>query len=129
MIKLYFRDFPTLLSTLLILGFFIFFGIVTTKRTTIDNWPILVLATFFMGLLMSIMSGTKDKVGTMSALFPTNNMFFIGLSVLGVLAVIIGIITLILRKHDFYQFAFYALSSIILVKIIVVEIIRVVKIT
>jgi hypothetical protein len=48
------------------------------------------------------------------------------LSILGVLAFIVGIAAIIIRKQSVWQVEFYVLSAIILVKTVVVEVYRVI---
>lgn len=126
MLKLYFSNISSIISSVLIVVFAVLLGMATARRNSVDNWGALVLCLFFMGLMMSIVSGTKDKVGTLTALFPINNWAFIVLSILGALAFIVEIIMIFIRKQDFWQFGFYMLSVIILIKIIIVEGIRII---
>jgi len=49
------------------------------------------------------------------------------LFILGGLAIIAAIITLFIRKQDFWQISFYILSGIIIAKIIVTEVFRIVE--
>lgn len=127
MLKLYFGNSSTIISTLLIIVFGMFFGMVMAKRSTITHWGILVLLMFFLGLFMSMMSGMKDGMGTASSIIPMNHWTMTVLCVLGGLAFLIAIVTLFVRKQDFWQISFYILSSIIIVKVLLTEGIRIVN--
>jgi hypothetical protein len=125
MLKLYFSKTTDVISLVLIIGFAIFFGIVNARREGIEGWGKLVVVVFFVGLFMSIMSGMRDGMSTPSAVFPNNNWACILLSILGGLAFLFGIVSIIIRKQNFWQVSFYMLSLIIIVKTLVVEIYRI----
>lgn len=126
MIKLYFSKATDIISLLLIIGFSVFFGVVNSRREGIEGWGRLVLVVFFVGLFMSMMSGMRDGMSTPSAVFPNNSWACILLSVLGGLAFVAGIVALIIRKQNFWQVSFYVLSSIIVVKTLLVEVYRII---
>lgn len=126
MFKLYFGSIASIISTLLIIVFVIFFGMIMYRRSTIVHWGILVLIVFFLGLFMSMMSGFKDGMGTSLSLIPTNHWIMITLSILGGLAFIVGIVTVFVRRQDYWQASYYILSSIIIAKILLTEVFRVV---
>lgn len=126
MIKLYFGNVTTIISTLTIIGFAIFFGYTIARRESINNWGLLVLVLFFIGLFMSIMSGSKDGMGTSASIFAVGGPIFIMLSILGGLAFLIAIATIFIKKQDFWQVSFYAISTIIIIKTIVVEVSRII---
>lgn len=121
MLKLYFGSTNSIISTLLIVVFGIFFGIVLAKRNSITHWGLLVLILFFLGLFMSIMSGMKDGMGTPASLIPNNHWMMAALCILGGLVFLIGIITLFIRKQDFWQVSFFMISGIIIIKILLTE--------
>lgn len=123
--KLYFGSTSSLISTLLLVVFGIFFGLVLSRRSTITHWGWLVLAMFFLGLFMSMMSGMKDGMGTAASLIPNNHWSMLVLCVLGGLAFLVALITLFVRRQDFWQISFYILSGIIIVKVLITEGIRI----
>ena len=125
MIQLYFGSVPSILSTLLFLGFGVFFGVTLSKNAQIKHWGRVTLVVLLVGIVMSALSGTKDAVGTPTALFAMDSFVFIAASVLGGLAVLLGIITLFVRRQRFWQVAFYATSGIIILKTLLVEIARI----
>lgn len=123
--KLYYSTLPSIISTVLIIGFGAFFCIVNARRGNISHWGTIVLCMFLLGLLMSIMSGMKDYINTASAVIPTNSWMMKVLSILGALAFAVGIAAIILRKQTIWQVEFYVLSAIILVKTVIVEVSRI----
>ncbi len=125
--KLYFSNLSNIISTVLILGFGVFFCIVYAKRGNISHWGLLVACLFFLGLLMSIMSGMKDNISTATALIPAGSWLMTVLSVLGALGFVIAIAALIFRKQNVWQFEFYLLSAVILLKTVMVELYRILQ--
>lgn len=125
MFKLYFSSVPSIISTVLIIGFVIFASMVNVRSRSINHWGVLVICIFFLGLLMSFLSGTKDNINTASAVIPPNNWAMIILSILGGLAFIVGIATIFVRRQNFWQIGFYTLSAIIIIKIVITECYRI----
>ena len=126
MIKLYFGNVPSVLSTIMFLIFVAFF-IRTMKKTNEDRkWKKASLITVLMGTAMSALSGIKDSVAdTMAVSFEHMNFPLAILCTLGGVAVLLGIITAFCRKEMINRGIFYSLSFIILVKTVVVEILRI----
>jgi hypothetical protein len=127
MLKLYFGNVPTIISTLLAAAFAVFFALVTAHRASITNWGILTLVVFFLGLAMSILSGVKDGVGTIASIIPAKHWVMIVLSILGGLCFLSGLLAIIIRNRAFWQVSFYLLSSLIIVKVLLTESFRIVE--
>ena len=126
MYKLFFGSTSATISTILVVVFGLLFGFFLAKRSTINHWGLLVLCVFLIGLFMSIMSGMRDGIAGTSPLFPASGWISIVLSIGGALAFLIAIITLFVRKQDFWQLSFFMLSGIIIVKTIIVELSRII---
>lgn len=126
MIKLYFGSIFSVISTLLLAAFVVFFCIVTSRRAEITHWGILTLCMFFLGLFMSMMSGMKDGMGSPTSVIPVKHWVMTVLCVLGGLAFLSGLAALIIRKQAFWQLSFYLLSAIIIVKVLVTEAYRII---
>jgi hypothetical protein len=124
MIKLYFGSVASTISTILILLFGLFFGLATARRSSVTFWGILVLVMLLLGLFMSIMSGLKDGMATASQLIPKGHWSMAVLSILGGLAFLVGIAAIFVRNQAFWQVCFYVLSSIVIVKTLLTEGIR-----
>jgi cbb3-type cytochrome oxidase subunit 3 len=121
MLKLYFGNLNSILSTILILVFGVIFWQVLEKRTTITKWGLLVLVLFFLGLFMSMMSGMKDGMNTAASVIPEKHWTMAVLCILGGLAMLAGIVAIFIRRQAFWQINFYLLSAIIIVKTVVTE--------
>jgi hypothetical protein len=126
MLKLYFGSVFSAISTLLAVAFAVFFALVTARRASINHWGLMTLAMFILGLLMSMMSGMKDGMGSPASIIHTKHWVMTVLCVLGGLAFLSGLLALIIRNPSFWQVSFYLMSSIIIVKVLVTEAFRIV---
>lgn len=125
-LKLYFGSLPSLISTALIVGFAVFFGFALAGRGSIAHWGLLLLIMLVLGFAMSIVSGIKDGAGSASAVVPAKHWTMTVLSVLGVLALLTGAVSLFIRKQSFWRTGFFILASIVIAKTLLTEILRVV---
>ena len=126
MIKLYFGSVPSILSTILLLVFVVFFIITVEKPNSARKWKKAAIITVLMGTAMSALSGIKDTFGDVMAVsFEQMNPPLAVLCALGGMAVLMGIIAAFCRKEKINKWIFYALSIIIIVKTIVVEVLRI----
>lgn len=126
MLKLYFGSVFSTISTLLAVTFTVFFVLVTARRASINHWGLLTLAMFLLGLLMSMMSGMKDGMGSPASIIPNKHWVMTALCVLGGLAFLSGLLALIIRNQSFWQVSFYLLSAIIILKVLLTEAYRIV---
>ncbi|MBW4827584.1 MAG: hypothetical protein KZY61_06605 [Clostridiaceae bacterium] len=128
MIKLFFGNIPTILSTGLIVVFVIFLKDVLSKDPQITRWGTLALRMFLLGFIMSAMSGAKDYSGIVPVIkFGPGNKAFIVLSVLGGIGILFGIWAFISKNKSVHRTIFYALSVIIIIKTVIVEVMRIKK--
>ncbi len=126
MLKLYFGSVFSTISTLLAVAFAVFFTLVTARRTSITHWGLLTLAMFILGLVMSMMSGMKDGMGSPASVIPTKHWMMTALCVLGGLAFLAGLLALIIRNQNWWQVSFYLLSAIIILKVLFTEAYRII---
>ena len=126
MIKLYFGNVPSILSTILFLVFVVFF-IRTMKKTDGDRkWKKASIITVLMGTAMSALSGIKDSVAdAMAVSFEQMNPPLAILCALGGIALLIGVVAAFCKKEKINKGLFYALSMIIIVKTFIVEVLRI----
>lgn len=128
MIRLFLGNVPTIISTGLIILFVFFFKEVASRDAQITKWGSLALRMLLLGFIMSAISGVKDYSGTAPAIkFGPGNKAFIVLSVLGGIAILLGVWSFITKSQSVHRTIFYALSIIIIIKTIIVEGMRVVK--
>ncbi len=121
MLKLYFGNNLRRISTLLIFLFIALFTYVLQTQTETSRWGFPVFLMFALGLSMSIVSGLRDDMGKPESLIPVKHKVMTTLSLLGGLAFLVAILALFYRKQDFLELCFYALSAIIIVKVVVTE--------
>ena len=126
MIKLYFGNVPSILSTILFL-FFVAFFIRTMKKNDGDRkWKKAAIITVLMGTAMSALSGIKDSVAdTMAVSFEQMNTPLAILCALGGMAMIMGVVAAFCKKEKINKGLFCTLSFIIIAKTIVVEVLRI----
>ena len=126
MIKLFFGNVPSFLSTILFLVFVVFF-IKTMKKTDGEKkWKKAAIITVLMGTAMSALSGIKDSVAdTMAVSFEQMNPSLAILCALGGIALLIGVVAAFCKKEKINKGLFYTLSFIIIAKTIIVEALRI----
>ncbi|MFV0393137.1 MAG: hypothetical protein ACK5LC_01890, partial [Coprobacillaceae bacterium] len=83
MIQLYFGNMIRSISTVLIITSFTYICYIIKNHNTYNQWGKTFIILFVIGLLMSIISGTRDAIGTPNG-FPTQGALFIILGALGV---------------------------------------------
>ena len=126
MIDLYFGNIPNILSTILFLFFVVFFIKILKKPDDGKKFKKAAIITVMMGTGMSALSGIKDSVAdTMAVSFEQMNVVLAILCALGLAAVLLGIVSFFCRKEKINRVIFYSLSSIILIKTVVVEVLRI----
>ena len=115
MIKLYFGNVPNILSTLLFVFFIVFFVKMLKKPESDKKWKKAAILTVLMGTAMSALSGIKDTFAdTMAVSFEQMNINLAILCILGVIAVILGVVAAICKKERFNKVVFFILSFIII---------------
>ncbi|MBZ9609055.1 hypothetical protein G9F73_014725 [Clostridium estertheticum] len=123
MIQLYFGKIESIISSICIIAFIIYVGWIFTHRDIYNKWGKASLILLIFGTFMSAMAGTRDGIGLAGGFSP-NGILFISLCVLGGLAFLLGFISLICKfmgRTAFFKVSFYALSLIIIIKIVIVE--------
>jgi len=126
MIKLYFGNAITIISTILIVLFIGFFSFVLLKKTTITHWGWMVFIMFCLGLSMSVLSGFKDGTGSAEQVIPNGHIVMKLLMSLGILCAVVSLVSVFFRAESFRQIAFFILSGIIIGKIALTEVFRIV---
>ena len=126
MIKLYFGNVPSIISTILFLVFVVFFIRTMKKADGERKWKKASIITVLMGTAMSAFSGIKDSLSdTMAVSFEQMNPSLAILCALGGMALLIGVVAAFCKKEKINKGLFYALSMIIIVKTIIVEVLRI----
>lgn len=129
MFKLYFGSVANFISTCFLITFFIIF-IKTIKNNPADvNWKRMSITMLILGVVLSATGGIKDSMAIKPVItFGTMNILFILLCGLGIVAIILGVIGLILKRGSALQKSlFYLLSFIILTKVVILEGLRIIQ--
>lgn len=129
MFKLYFGSVANFISTCFLITFFIIL-IKTIKNNPADvNWKRMSTIMLILGIVLSATGGIKDSMAIKPAItFGTMNIPFILLCGLGIVAIILGVIGLILKRGSALQKKFfYLLSFIILTKVVILEGLRIIQ--
>lgn len=125
MFQLYFGSISRVLSSSLILSAVIFM-IYTFSQKEIP-WGRTFTVLFLLGLFLSILSGTRDGIGTDGG-FPTQGKLFVILCGLGILGFVAGIAALLSKFFNttvVFQYGSYLLMVVIVVKTFLVEAYRI----
>ncbi len=126
MIKLYFGNVPSILSTLLFLAFILFFIKTIKKDESNKKWKKAAILTVLMGTAMSMLSGIKDCFGdSMAVSFEQMNLSLAVLSAMGGMALLIGLVAVFCKKEKVNKVLFFTLCFIIIAKTFIVEILRI----
>ena len=125
MLSLYFGSASAIISTIQIIVFAVVLALAIRNNSRIQHWGRMTAFLLLFGISMSALSGMKDAVGTPEGLFPVGGFVFIAASVLGSIGVLVGLVTLFVRRQRFWQVAFYATAGIIILKVLLVEVARI----
>lgn len=123
MFDLYFSSVTHIISTCLIVCAAAIIIYVLRNLKDYNYWGRTFIILFFLGLLMSMMSGTRDAIGTEGG-FPTQGTLFIVLCGLGVLGFIIGVAALIsniFHTNVIFHYGSFILMLIVIIKTVLVE--------
>lgn len=132
--NLYFGSFVSIVSTLLVIGVFVYIGITIAKRNEVQSWGKRITILAIWGLLVCIFVATRDgyylsvQAAMDTAVFPgvftlssiQSTLCCIGGAVIGYCA----LSSIFIRKQRYWKAMFYILSAAILFKTLVIEISR-----
>lgn len=122
-LNLYFGTVSRIISTVLIIVAACLIAYVIKNHDDYQYWDRTFYILFAMGLFMSIMSGTRDAIGTPDG-FPTEGTLFIALCVLGVMGfviVFVGLLSKLGKSNMVFHYGSYILMAIIVIKTWLVE--------
>ena len=133
--KLYFGNAPSIISTLLIIGIFIYVGITIAKQKEIKSWGKRIAILALWGLLVCIFVATRDgydlsvqasmSTGVLPGLFPLNSIQSSLCCIGGAIIAFCSLSSIFVRKQGYRKVMFFILSATILLKTLVIELSRV----
>lgn len=133
---LYFGNLLSAISTLLVVGIFIYIGVTISKQQEIEKWGGKVTFLALWGLIICCFVAIRDSYH-LSVQASMNSSIAAGIftveSIQSTLCCIGGAIitfctlsSIIIRKQKYRRFMFIVLSAVVLVKTIIIEISRII---
>lgn len=134
--KLFFGDWDSFKTVLLVFLMLIFIGFNYVKRNEINHWGMRILILFVAGLYTCVYAATRDGFhltvqnvidgSTSQGLFSLGSLQSILGSILGIFIVICCIISIFINKQSTRQFLFFLISGGIMSKVILIELSRII---
>ena len=125
MIDLYFRDVVSVITITLVLAMLTFIVLsVTQQGAKIQRWGRLVALFIVVGMAVSALSATRDAYAAPGAVFAMDSMQSLMCSVAGGAIVLIGLVSLFLKKQAARKVCFHIISGLFVAQVLVVEISR-----
>lgn len=134
--KLYFSNLCSTITTLMIVALLMFIGYSIHTRESINSWGIRILALFFFGLVICCFTATRDGLdktiqsaidnSCSPGIFSLISLPTIIGAVCAVIIIIASIVALITKSQNVREILFYIISSSITVKILTIEISRII---
>jgi len=129
--NLYFGDAISIQTTVLLVVFLVFLGVMVKKRAEVRHWGRFVLSVCPVGLYICILGATRDGLhltvqqaidGSVDpGLFPLVSAQTIVGAVLGIVIVISAILCLFLKKQRAREALFFIIAGSMLLKIVMIE--------
>lgn len=116
------------LIALILIGLMIYYIIRTLKSKNV-KWRKAVIFSFFFGLFICMVVSLRDGYGfSDNPMIPMESVVSTVLSILGISNIIVAIISIFKKNDKYHKFAFIYISSVFIIKLLLVEIIRIIYI-
>ncbi|MHC1696281.1 MAG: hypothetical protein AB9835_13645 [Eubacteriales bacterium] len=126
MLKLFFCDLFSVLTTVFILGMVVFIALASMQRNKIKKWGRLILIFIHVGTAISGLSAMRDAYMTEDALFSVNSMQSTVCSIIGGLIFLTGFLSIFIRNQKYKKAGFHLVSILFIIQVITIEATRVV---
>ena len=126
MLKLFFCDLFSVLTTVFILGMVVFIALASMQRHKIKKWGRLILIFILVGTAISGLSAMRDAYMTEDALFSVNSMQSTVCSIIGGLIFLTGFVSIFIRNQKYKKVGFHLVSILFIIQVITIEATRVV---
>ena len=133
--NLYFGNLPSIISTLLVIGIFIYIGVTVAKQNGIKYWGRRIAILALWGLLICIFVATRDgyvlsvqasiDTGVLPGLFTVDSIQSTLCSLGGAVIAFCSLSSIFVKKQGYRKAMFFILAATILLKTLVIEISRV----
>jgi uncharacterized membrane protein len=124
MLKLYFGNAISIMTTVFVLALLFFVIYAFIRRGEIDKWGRYILVFILVGTAISGLSATRDAYMTANALFTPNGLQSLICAIAGGLIFLTGIVSLFVRKQAFRKIAFQLISIFFIIQVVTVEVSR-----
>lgn len=128
MLKLYFGDTMSVITTFFVLAMLAFIVTAFIKRGTITKWGRLILLFILVGTVISAFSATRDRFASDGAVFAMFGLQAAVCAVAGAMIILTGLIMAVLRKRNIRRVGFMLISALFIVQVLAVEVSRAVLI-
>lgn len=132
--NLYFGSFVSIVSTLLVIGVFVYIGITIAKRNEVQSWGKRITILAIWGLLVCIFVATRDgyhlsvqaamDTAVLPGVFTLRSIQSTLCCIGGAVIAYCALSSIFIRKQRYWKAMFYILSATILFKTLVIEISR-----
>jgi len=133
--NLYFGNLLSIISTLLVIGIFIYIGVTVEKQNEIKSWGRRIAILALWGLLICIFVATRDgyvlsvqasiDTGVLPGLFTVDSIQSTLCSLGGAVIAFCSLSSIFVKKQGYRKAMFFILAATILLKTLVIEISRV----
>ena len=133
--NLYFGNVPSIISTLLVIGVFIYIGVTVAKQNEIKFWGRRIAILALLGLLICIFVATRDgydlsvqasiDTGVLPGLFTVDSIQSTLCIIGGAVTAFCSLSSIFVKRQRYRKAVFFILSAIILFKTLVIEVSRV----
>ncbi len=125
MIGLFLGDTYSILNTIAVIGLLSFAAAKITGKFPNLSWGRAILLFIVVGLAVSFLSAMRDGYAGESALFSMTSMQSNVCSIAGGLVILIGLVSLFIRKSAFRRASFISITALFVLQVLVIEISRV----
>lgn len=121
MIRLFFGDVLSGITTVLILGLLGFLAVSVARGKHVTRWGWRIVVAVAVGTALSALSATRDAFMTENVLFEPGGLQSVLCAVAGGLIYALGIAALFIRKQGYRRVAFCLIAALLLVQMVAVE--------
>lgn len=122
MTSLFFGSWISTVNTAIVLGMLLWIAFTALRRKRIGKWGRRVAVFILVGTAVSGLSATRDLYMMPGALFAADGIQSTVCSIAGGLIFLTGLVCLILRKNQpFRQAAYFLISGLFLLQVLVIE--------
>lgn len=133
--NLYFGDAISTISTLLVIGAFIYIGLIVSMQKKIDNWGRKIAVLVLWGIVICCFVAIRDSYhlsvqasmdnNVTAGLFTLESIQSILCSIGGAIIAFYSLSSIFIRKQKYRKIMFMILSATMLIKTLIIEVSRI----